>query len=47
MDGEVIRASNYLGVVHILRIQQRGKGFPNDYGGLAVDNVIKILIFTL
>ena len=42
-----------IGVVHILRNQQRGRGFQMitvDYGrgaGLAVDYVIKILIFTL
>ena len=45
--------STYLGVVHILRNQQRGEGFQMltvDYGeggggGLAVDYVIKISIF--
>ena len=25
---------SYLGVVHILRNQQRGRGFPNAYGRL-------------
>ena len=45
----------FLGFVHILRNQQRGKGFSKclrlntgggGRGGLAVDYVIKILIFT-